>query len=405
MNDRGMLDEIMPMIMLILLFFGIGIFYNFYSEVINKIVIGFSVAVLTPFSFIFSGAERGISIISKADPVKMVWHDASMALDFAGSYFRWIAGAVIGYIGLKGMGYGSVNNWRRRLVFKALLENNVSDFPSIAPAVKLDFLAMNQYKGPWRVVDTHIKLADDNNLLYRKVGDKTTDVKLDAVFTNGWTVMSRLKRRYTNKGVHLNKKETTKVFEDQLGELMPEDIMELPSHIRALAASFMLFINSERTAAYTLLGQLSASYESDDDYREDIDEVDSYYIDMTGVDEILANPKYTNVDSILMEYHADYIYTWLIALLETAKDITKGELAPSRYLWVRPVDRTLWYAMNQQGGRMPHAEAAGIWAHMEAEKKLEKSLSSPPEVVRAVESMEYELKKELWLPEEKAKMP
>ncbi len=41
----------------------------------------------------------------------------------------------------------------------------------------------------------------------------------------------------------------------------------------------------------------------------------------------------------------------------------KGVLASSQFIWLRPYDRTLWYALNQIGGKATWAEAAGPWAH------------------------------------------
>jgi intracellular multiplication protein IcmP len=182
---------------------------------------------------------------------------------------------------------------------------------------------------------------------------------------------------------------------------MPDDPLELPGYMRGLAAAFVLYINGKPKESYALLGQLSLSYESSDDYNYDLNEVGDYYLDLSGVNAVLSNKKYMSIKSKVLDRHNDYAYTWLVALLIVARN-KGGELASSRFIWLRAVDRTLWYALNQLGGRMPHVEANGIWSHMAAEEKLGMSLS-PPETIRSVESLENELQKEKWIAIPKAK--
>ena len=60
-------------------------------------------------------------------------------------------------------------------------------------------------------------------------------------------------------------------------------------------------------------------------------------------------------------------------------------LAPARFLWMKPEDRGLWYAINCAGG-IPVAEGSGIYAHHLSEKQHGMALPAP-RVARAREAL------------------
>ena len=85
-----------------------------------------------------------------------------------------------------------------------------------------------------------------------------------------------------------------------------------------------------------------------------------------------------------------------MALLYRARQ--KGVLASSQFLWLRPLDRPLWYALNQCGGRAAWAEGFAAWAHYQAEEKAGKALSEP-HIAPAVISLKQSLAAQGWLTE------
>ena len=85
-----------------------------------------------------------------------------------------------------------------------------------------------------------------------------------------------------------------------------------------------------------------------------------------------------------------------MALLYRARQ--KGVLASSQFLWLRPLDRPLWYALNQCVGRAAWAEGFAAWAHYQAEEKAGKALSEP-HVQPAVASLRQSLAAQGWLTE------
>ncbi len=83
-----------------------------------------------------------------------------------------------------------------------------------------------------------------------------------------------------------------------------------------------------------------------------------------------------------------------MALLTLAR--RKGVLASSQFIWVRPVDRPLWYALNQCGGRAAWAEGFAAWAHYAAEEKAGKT-SREMRTAHAVARLRATLAAQGWL--------
>ena len=65
-----------------------------------------------------------------------------------------------------------------------------------------------------------------------------------------------------------------------------------------------------------------------------------------------------------MRVHA-YTRTLLMTLLDKAQ--TRGVVQPALFLWLKPIDRTLYLALNNVGMRVARAECAGPWGQREAE--------------------------------------
>ena len=92
--------------------------------------------------------------------------------------------------------------------------------------------------------------------------------------------------------------------------------------------------------------------------------------------------------------HAAFELPWFMALLYRAR--RKGVLANSQFLWLRPLDRPLWYALCQCGGRTAMMEGAAAWAHYHAEEQAGLALSEP-HVAAVVPSLRAALNAQGWL--------
>lgn len=71
-----------------------------------------------------------------------------------------------------------------------------------------------------------------------------------------------------------------------------------------------------------------------------------------------------------------YLHTALVHLLIEARR-AGGVLPTAEFLWLKHVDRTLWYGLNNAGRRAFHTEGAGIIAHYQAERVSGHALVEP----------------------------
>lgn len=77
-----------------------------------------------------------------------------------------------------------------------------------------------------------------------------------------------------------------------------------------------------------------------------------------------------------------------------------GVVSTASFGWVKGLDRTLWYALSQEGRASACAEAIGVKAHMLVEDVMEKHYDVPI-VEPAIETIEKRLIASGWLPPEK----
>ena len=77
----------------------------------------------------------------------------------------------------------------------------------------------------------------------------------------------------------------------------------------------------------------------------------------------------------IMGQHA-YVTTAMTRLFEEAKS-KGGVLACSEIRWLKPLDRTLWYSLQNVGRHAYFPESAGVRAHFDAEKITGERLVEP----------------------------
>ena len=67
-----------------------------------------------------------------------------------------------------------------------------------------------------------------------------------------------------------------------------------------------------------------------------------------------------------------------------------GVFPPSYFIWLKPRDRTLWYALNCVGRQVAFVEVAGIFGHWKAEQIAAHKIDTPY-VAKAVDGLERAL--------------
>ena len=152
-------------------------------------------------------------------------------------------------------------------------------------------------------------------------------------------------------GQALNRDRAERLFASQLGPLW-EGPEKLRSSTRALFACFCAQACEDNKSAIDGLKRLAVSVSSGTpDYGFVKELLDKHY----------QNPKVQDV----IGKHA-YVSTVISAMLLRAR--AYGVLPPSFFLWLRPLNRPLWYTLNGVGRSTPFSEAAGVHAHRLAEQ-------------------------------------
>lgn len=240
--------------------------------------------------------------------------------------------------GIKVYKKNPLNKYKRKLTRQTLCESEVGLWPWIAPVIKLNIINMPLEEGDWAMSDISLNFCRKYNLL----NDKNI-VQVD---------------------------KARKVFISQFGPLW-RGIDYLKPEEKALLACFLAQLNGNPKEAVTGLSILSASIANGD-------------IDYSFVDGYIKKYAYTEKSEKAMSKNA-YVYNVIATVFEECKP--QGKIPPSYFLWLKPVNRPLFYTLHCVGRRLPFPEVGGIFGHGLAEKTIgEKCIN--PYVDKAIAGLE-----------------
>jgi len=230
------------------------------------------------------------------------------------------------------------------------------NWPDITPVINLDLVKEPLDQPPWAMALSPIKFCKVNKLFEETTKDNRPSVIL-------------------KKGA------ATRVLSLQLGPRWqsPE---ALPEHLQALFAIFIARIDGDKISAERLVEQISASSEGK--------------LSFHGVHALWQRHVNNKVTQRTMRLHG-YVTGVLSSLLIAAREV--GVLATAEFLWLKTIDRRMWYMLNSVGRPTAFAEVAGAFAHWLAERKLGLPLMVPM-VDEAVRGLEVALAEVLYKPEE-----
>lgn len=228
---------------------------------------------------------------------------------------------------------------------KTLRKHEVENWPQITPVVARDLVKEKLDQGTWAMSKLPLDFCREHKLL--KVVTRQEK--------KCWSIVHGTAER---------------VFVMQMGPMW-ESAERLPIHIRALFVIFVARINNDKTLSWNLLEQIAKSSGGSQ-------------LDFNGIDALLASYSEHKAVQWVLKRHA-YVYTVMATLLEMSR--AEGVLASAEFLWLKAVDRRLWYVLNMVGRATPFVESAGIYAHWLAEKKLQRALCTPVvnEAVKALD--------------------
>src|SRR3990167_2070372 len=240
---------------------------------------------------------------------------------------------------------------------KTLRDFDQPEWPQITPVVSLDLIKEDISKGPWAMAKLPIEFCREYDLLLLKAVNKK----------QVWT---------------LKHKTAYRAFVVQLG-LLWTGIDNLPIHIQALIVIFMARVTGQRPLAKKILSQIALSAATGK-------------LDFTGVSEAIKQFDSHRFIRWLEARHA-YVTTLMATLLEISR--SDGVLASAEFLWLKTVDRRLWYVLNSVGRRTATVEIAGVFSHWQAEKRIGRALKTPM-IKNAVDALDESLQNILYVDQE-----
>lgn len=299
-----------------------------------------------------------------------------------------------------------VNRFVRRFNLKHLTALNAKDFAAVASIQHENLLASPINEGPWAVARSPIDWALERELIYaekRSTGGGTIKrllgIKSDAATSKklyikgwnekkmSWSVPERRKVLPAPALCRLDEARTDEALKLQLGGLW-SGVASLDKFEQAVLAILLTCICKSLQDARMLALRLAQSFK-----RCDSKGRHNPTIDVTGIDKIIN--RYINDPRIrqVVSKHA-FKSTVYMGLLERAWK--RGVFITAEFLWLRPVHRELFLAMNQLGGDRPFAQGTGSWAHYIVEKEYGTAVKVPC-VEGGTESIRQILFEEEWI--------
>lgn len=260
---------------------------------------------------------------------------------------------------------------KKKFDMQSLARQEQVNWPQIKIATKVDILNEDLDSGPWSMAMTPMQFAKKNKLVSVEFADVSA------------TQFS--KAQAPEFKVTLDRARAERAFTAQLGRSW-QGIENMAPHRRALAAVFLARGNRESKAASALVAQLAISAADGQ-------------LDCSGGDELWKKQVKAKRVQEMCTMHS-YEFTFFISALLFGRE--DGVVASSDFLWIKPIDRRLWYVINNVGRQTPAAEVAGIFSHWYYEMALKRALSAP-RIDGAVDALNEALSNVIYIPDEKEK--
>ncbi len=292
----------------------------------------------------------------------------------AGSYLRYPVALYLLCLSIVVFKTNVHTRLKKKFTMRSLALQEQTNWPQIKIVTQTDLVEADLETGPWAMAMTPLQFAKKNKLI--------TILGVDA----GEKRFAKMQTpEYT---IRLHKARAERAFSAQLGRPLLRVEQMLP-HRKALFAALAGRACRDGKRAGALLIQLANSAADG-------------ALDCEGVDALCAQYLKNSKVKALFSAHA-YEFTLFISLLLLARE--DGVVASADFLWVKPVDRRLWYVINNVGRQTPAVEVGGIFNHWYYEVGMKRALSTP-KVEGAVEALNIALCEVMYMPsdEEKAEI-
>lgn len=282
-----------------------------------------------------------------------------------GSYLSYPVAAILATLAIVLYASNPTLRFKKTYNMKALAELEKENWPQITPVVKLDLVSEDIDKGPWSMALSPMQFAKKYQLLRE---EQPTE---NAAYIGKQRIIAVVIRERAQS-----------IFALQLGGYWtsPDN---LKIHTKAIFAACAARIAGDREGAANLLAQIARSSATGK-------------LDFSGTDALLKKHVNHKVVVKVMQSHA-YIFTVMASMLATARN--DGVFSTADFLWLKPVDRQLWYVLNNVGRQTAFPEIAGFYSHWLAELQLGYRLYVPV-VDEAVNALDKAIQDIIYIPDE-----
>lgn len=356
---------------------------------INGSLLELAKAQIMGFTAFSDEAHQALGLMAQAEPAALSWDQMMNVLRYSGKWIRWPYVVVLAALGVAAIFMGRTAGLVRRLNMDSLLMHNAESFACLRPIVGRGkyLLSPESYDtGPWRIARTPLQFALEHGLLLDKDGQ-------------AFTAEQALRRGLPHVDLpayghaHLDEDKAATVLQEQLGRTF-SGFGAMSNERKALASAFLAYAVGDKQDCVRLLDAVSASYTEGEKQPPTCPVLEDSAFQKRVVGLWNAHKKLLNEP--FLKRHAAFELPLFMAMLTLARK--KGVLASSQFLWLRPLDRSLWYALNQCGGRAAWAEGFAAWAQYAAEEKAGTSLPEA-RTAHAVQRLKDTLAAQGWLTE------
>lgn len=329
----------------------------------------------------FPGMSNFHNVVSSLDPNEMVLSDMMAVLDRAGRWYAWLLAPFMAYYMRKAWQMSARERFRRTLNMQKLLNNNASLYPCIAPILNWgrSILQEPTDSGPWMVARQPIQFVAEHGLLKDSTsGEAIPKNKIlgenQIANPDSPIIAGAIKARFDRDGA-------AALFKKQFGEEF-QSLEKLPPYLYALASAFLLFGAGRKADGQKILDNMSASFRPPVEtqkacflckppfYKLPRKGRKSYAISTkvhVSKKEISGLWQSEDIQKIIRPHNR---YRNLVILALYAHARKKGVVSSAEFIWLRPVNRRLFYLLNNYGRRTAWVEIAGPWVHYQAEEAL-----------------------------------
>lgn len=364
---------------------GIYFFWRAYGPYIYSFLLMFASYEAVPLTYFNAGMVDFKSYVESLDPNEVEFLQMVRIMDHVGRWYSPLAILLLLCIGWRGWTVSVREIFNRRRNRKMLLELDVKKYPCIAPILNWgrSLLEEDMDSGPWMTARHPIQFVAKYGLLE----DKKTHEIIPRDLLIG-------KDGLANKNSGILSGEITAVFRREAAvEVMQRQfgkefmgLNRLEPYLYGLAGAFMLFgtgKDDNKKEAQHILDSMSLSFRPPCSAR-------SAHVDLhwpflhkakSGRKNYFINPEIPDKTrkkiaalwkseeiQYVVRPHNRYLNNVLLALYAFARE--KGVLDTAEFIWLRPVNRKLFYLLNNYGRRVAFPEIAGARCHYEAESAL-----------------------------------